>query len=828
MEIRLDLLKTLLKRFWVPFCLILIFLTAFFIRVFFSWDSVFSDPIKYSADDGIYHMRLVENMLLGGHFPFRIYFDPFTNFPYGTYIHFTPLYDWLLALIIWIISFGKPTLEIINKIAPFYPAVMGALLIFVIYFITKILFKNRGIAILASFLSGISPSFLYRSTLGNTDHHVAEVLFSTLFIMFFMMVLQNSRNSFSSLKFWIFAVLSGFSLGLYFLAWTGAIMFLFLIFCFIVLYYLIEYFLGNRKNWILYAGIIIFLTSFLMILPFFGHPDLFNTYMYNILHLESFLLGILVFIILLLSDRLFLKKNINPKLMPIFLACAIFLVLSLFKIFLPDLFFYLISGVKEVNTGMVEYPLARELVGEMAPVSFNGLVGNFYAVFIVSLISLGIIFYKFLKNRKPEYLLIILWAVFMMLMSGIIPYFGQVRFSYYLSPIFSILFSFTVVSAIIFGWQGLQKSKELEEPNIFKKYILIGSVVMIFNGIYFLFYPFPFNAGADFPKSLPYIIGDIFYNAKMSPAEEDRYEVVEWLKNNTPDTGIDYYELYKEPGINNDTGKVNAYTYPESAYGVLAVWDFGHMITYYGHRIPVSNPFQQGIGRKNKDGSIRPGYATFFLERDENAATGYLDQLKTRYVISDSASVNSDGVFQQMIKWAQDDYDGYLEENSENLDLNKYYDSMIARLHLFDGRQTEFTAKISEEDRDFEIKPLSRFRLLYESDTTGFTLKIDAKNDVKNFKVFQYVKGAVIKGFAPLGAEVEVSVKITTNQDREFTYKNTAESKNGSFKITVPYSTGFQKNSETKAEKYMIKIGNYTKEVEVSEQDILNGKIINI
>jgi dolichyl-diphosphooligosaccharide--protein glycosyltransferase len=828
MKISLDLFKTLIGRFWVPFCLILIFLTVFFIRVFFSWEAVFSDPIKYSADDGIYHMRLVENMLLGGHFPFRIYFDPLTNFPYGTYIHFTPLYDWLLAIIIWIISFGKPTLEIINKIAPFYPAVMGALLIFVVYFITKILFKNRGIAILASFLSGISPSFLYRSTLGNTDHHVAEVLFSTLFMVFFIMVLQNGRNLFGSLKFWILAISSGFFLGLYFLAWTGAIMFLFLTFCFIALYYLIEYFLGNRQNWILYSGIIIYLISFLMIAPFFGHPDLFNTYMYNILHLESFLLGILVFIILLLSDRLFLKKNINPKLMPIFLVCVIFLVLSLFNVFLPDLFSYLISGVKEVNTGMVEYPLARELVGEMAPASFNGLVGNFYAVFIVSLISLGIIFYQFLKNRKPEYFLMILWTIFMMLMAGIIPYFGQVRFSYYLSPIFSILFSFAVIYAITFGWQGLQKSKELEGSNTFKKYILIGSVVMIFNGIYFLFYPFPFNAGADFPKSLPYIIGDIFYNAKMSPAEEDRYEVVEWLKNNTPDPGLDYYELYKEPGADKDTRKVNAYAYPESAYGILAVWDFGHMITYYGHRIPVSNPFQQGIGRKNEDGSIRPGYATFFLERDENAATGYLDQLKTRYVISDSASVNSDGVFQQMIKWAQDNYDGYLEEDSNNLDFNKYYDSTIARLHLFDGRQTSFETKIDDKEKSFNIKPLSHFRLLYESDTTGFTLKIDTKNDVKNYKIFEYVKGAVIKGFALTGTEIKISSKITTNQNRDFIYENSVKSENGKFEIIVPYSTGLQENSETKAEKYKIKIGNYTKEIEISEDDILNGKIINI
>jgi oligosaccharyl transferase (archaeosortase A-associated) len=814
------------KKFIILGCLVLIFGFALFIRVFFSYQAVFSDPVKYSSDDGVYHMRLVENMLLGGHFPFRIYFDPFTNFPYGTYIHFTPLYDWLLAVIIWLVSFGKPTLEIINKISPFYPAVMGAFIVFPVYFIAKSLFKNRKIALLASFLSVISPSFLYRSTLGNTDHHVAEVLFSSLAIMFLIFTLQSQKTS---RKFLIFTFLTGFSLGLYFLAWTGAIMFLFLIFCFIVLYYLIEYFFGKRENWILQMGILIFLVSFLMIVPFFGHPDLFNTFMYNMVHLEGFCLGGLVFVLLLLSDFIFQKRKINPKWMPVFLACLVFVVIAILKIFFPVLFFQLISGAKEINTGMVQYPLARELVGEMAPASFGGLVGNFNGTFIFSLIALGVIFYKFIKNRKPEYLLLVCWAIFMMIMAGIIPYFGQVRFSCYLSPIFSILFGFLAITAFEFGWQGLQKSKELDENNPVKKYILVGCSVIIFLGIYFLLYPFPFNAGSNFPYSLPYLAQDILFNSKMSPAEQDRYDVMDWLKNNTPDVGLDYYELYKEPGVNKETGKVNPYPYPQQAYGILAVWDIGHMITYYAHRIPVSNPFQEGIGRKNKDGTVEPGYATFFLERDEKIATGFLDNLKSKYVISDSSSANSDGVFQQMIKWSQDNFDGYLQENSNDLDLNKYYDSMVTRLELFDGRKTSFETKINDEDRSFDIKALEHFRLLYESNSTAFTLRIDTENDVKKYKVFEFVKGAVIKGGAPWGTEIEISTNVTTNQGRTFLYKNIVKSENGKFEVIVPYSTGKQEKSEVLAEKYTIKIGNYIiKKAEVLEEDILQGKTVQI
>lgn len=815
------------KKYKFPIFLILVFMFALFIRIYFSWSVVFSDPIKYTADDGIYHMRLVENMLLGGHFPFRIYFDPFTNFPHGTYIHFTPLYDLIIAGVVWIVSLGKPTLEIINRAAPFVPAVMGSCIVFLVYFLTKALFKNRAIALLAAFLSGISGAYLFRSVLGNTDHHVAEVFFSTLTMMFLVFALQVRREKQpekfdfekefkAEKKFWIMAILTGFCLGLYFLAWTGATMFLFLIFCFIIFYYLFQYFLKNRQNWLLWLGMVIFLASFLMILPFFGHPDLIHTYMYNYVHVIAFTMGFMTFVILILLDKTFLKRKFNHRFIALALALALALIILILRICFPFLFNSLISGLKEVNTGMVEYVNARELVAEMQPVEYNGLVNNFQMLFVASLMSLIAIFYQFVKNKKPEYFLLLLWSVFMVFMSGIVPNFGQVRLLCYLPVVFSILFSFLVIEMLVFGWNGLAKSKELIEGNNLKKYIEWGSVTIILLGLYFFVYPFPFNAGEEFPYSLPYIFQGIKSNATMGISEQDRYDVCEWLRDNTPDVGIDYYSLYEEPDVNKETGEVEDYQYPDSAYGILAVWDFGHMITYYAHRIPVANPFQQGIGKKNANGTIVPGYATFFLAEDEQLATGYLDELKTKYVIADAGSANADGVFQQMIKWQQDELNEYLD-SEENLDMAKYYNSMIARLSLFDGRQTNIETIENERSKAYDIQPLNNFRLLYESKTTGFTLKVDDNQEVKNYKIFEYVKGAVIKGRASTGTKIEIEVNIKTNQDREFTYKNSVVSENGQFRITVPY-----------AKKCKIKIGNYEREIEISEEDVLNGNIIQL
>src|SRR3989344_5350831 len=62
------------KTFWHYFLLAAVLALSLVLRIYFSWDSVFQEPIRYAADDGVYHMRLIENMLLGGHD--RLFFDP--------------------------------------------------------------------------------------------------------------------------------------------------------------------------------------------------------------------------------------------------------------------------------------------------------------------------------------------------------------------------------------------------------------------------------------------------------------------------------------------------------------------------------------------------------------------------------------------------------------------------------------------------------------------------------------------------------------------------------------------------------------------------------
>lgn len=832
------------------FLLIIIIAFSLFLRIYFPWKNIFSEPIKYAADDGVYHMRLIENMLLGGHFPHRLYYDAYTYFPYGTYIHFAPLYDWLLSAIIWVISFGNPTLALINKIAPFYPAVLGGLTVLIVYFIGKVLW-NKWAGLFSAFLMAISQPFLFRSLLGATDHHQAEVLFSSLAILFLILTFKSEKDL-KKKQFWVYAILTGIALGLYFLVWVGALLFLFIFFVSIISYYLIEYYLGHSYDWILILGSIVFLITLTMIVPFLGHPDILHSPLYNINHLGSLFLGLLAFFVLYIIGKFVKKYELQFWYFPTIIILATLFVLLLLNIFFPSVFTGIIECFKAINLGIMSQQgelswrtHAREIIGEMHPMGIQGAVNSFGFLFHLSFIGLIFVIYDFIKKRKPESLLVIIWFLVIFLVTGIITTtFGQVRFSYYLSVNISLLCGFLGAKGLSFGIKNLQKCWKDKEVK-FSNYRFIASILVIFNIVFLIFFPFPLNLIFPYPYNLPDGILGAIENAVQgaSGLELDLYETLEWLKRNTPDPGLDYYAFYPEPKYNPKTGRIESYPYPETAYGIIASWDFGHMITYYSHRIPIANPFQQGLGKVNKLGEIEQvGETLFFTENDEIKATQMLDELKARYVMTDYSGAVGYGSFSGKTTWAFENEGGYYmdEEGSGKVTTRKYDKSMIVRLHFFDGRDWLKKDEEGKDIKDSYVRHLDHFRLVYES-KSGVSSSFfgDEKNSDKNnlrlFKIFEYVKGAKIIGSAPSGLQIEISTAVKTNQGREFIYKKITTAQNGKFEFIIPYSTygkdGWVENGtkfEVFASPYKIKIGEKERVINVSEKSVLEGEIINL
>jgi dolichyl-diphosphooligosaccharide--protein glycosyltransferase len=824
----------LLKKIGPAFILSLILALSLWLRIGLSWGAVFQNPIKYSADDGVYHMRLIENMLLGGHFPHRIFFDPFTYFPYGTYIHFAPLYEYPLAWVIWLASFGHPTLDSINKIAPFYPPVLGTLAILVIYFIGRALW-GKATGLMAAALSAISSTLIYRSLLGATDHHQAEYLYSSMAMLFLILAVTKPQGK----KFLLWSILSGISLGLYFLAWKGALLFLLIIFIFITAYYLIEYSAGRVHTWILQAGLIIFTITLVAISFFFNHPDIWRTRLYDWRYAASLLGGIAVWLALLGLGKLFHARRIKPRYFFLTLILAILAASFGLKLAFPTLWQGMIDAVAAVNTGMTPYPLIRQLVGEMAPLTISGAFQVFSCLFYLSFITLVWLIIRFIKRRQPEHLLLIVWFATTVLICGIFwTAVGLRRYEYYLAIVVSLFCAFLIIKGLAFARRGLALWRA-HRPSQSGIFLLVGSWLIIINIAYFTLYPFPLNLIETFPNNLPRIILNAMDAGKngIMIVETDWYEAFDWLRNNTPDPGVDYYGSYVEPPFNPRTGKVFAYPYPDTAYGIVASWDVGHMLTYYAHRMPTANPFQLGIG-KIVDEKIIPGEATFFIETDEAKAYKILDQLKTRYVITDFNGSYAYAAFPSKPEWVDNgSMNYYAEQNGQMVATDNYDKSMSARLYFLDGREW-LPAKQNGKTAD-KIKALGRYRLVYESAASAATMPDffnEKEAQLKVVKIFEYVAGAVIEGTAKSGTVVTISAKVTTNQKRAFVWQSSVTAgRDNKFSVRVPYSTDGHKAWEAKGTKlavfaspYQLTIGRLTKTVKVRETDVMKGQTIKI
>ena len=203
-----------------------------------------------------------------------------------------------------------------------------------------------------------------------------------------------------------------------------------------------------------------------------------------------------------------------------------------------------------------------------------------------------------------------------------------------------------------------------------------------------------------------------------------------------------------------------------------------------------------------------------------------MDQLRVKYIVTDD-KFSTLPLFNSMIRWTQGDMQGYLDQPEDS--LTKYDNSMLIRLHYLDGAPTVIEKKVKDKTIDLTSDPLLHFRLLYESETTARALKYkNAEKDIKAGKIFEYVKGAKIKGFAISGIEVNIFTTVKTNQGRTFVYEQKTIAKNNNFDFIVPYSTGKQENSDVSVSEYTIKIENKEIKIKASELDILEGKTIKV
>jgi dolichyl-phosphooligosaccharide-protein glycotransferase len=859
------------RRFYIIVGLISFFsLFALWLRLLPMLNMGNTDVLNLVAsDDPLYNLRQVEQIL--ANFPNYGWFDAMTLFPHGTSIYWGPLFPTVIAICCLIT--GAATRTEIISVGLVIPPLMAAAIVTIMYFVGKTCGDWKTGIIASGFIAIVTGQFFYRSLYGYMDHHIAEVLFSTLFCLFYMYAILSEKGTKIELKnpgsyksLLLISGLAGLAYLLGLFTMPTMILFAMIVGIFTVVQFIIDIYRGRTSEYLLLINITIFIIAILGLLTFgLKNPGI-DLSTYSIGHIFAYLgmifgTGILYLLQYYLKDK---EKYYFPAVVAgcgiVFAIFLYFTIPQLYTLLIYDLFSFF--GQAPVTNTVEE---ARGWALNLAWLTFN------YGLLLMAG-GILVMIYKNIRNEHPEQVFALVWSIVMFFSTW-----QHIRYEYYLAINVALLSAVCVTYLFSRGLPDIRhllsgkssqhegadikenvsgtrlqvkkqkKSQKKVSSRVTTNYPLMG-VIFITIGLSLLF--------AYTSVSYSYT------NAVASPTRmnSDWRESMDWMVNNTPETGVNYLTIYDQ----------KSFKYPAGSYGVMSWWDYGHLITYIAKRIPNANPFQQGVAGPD-------GAAAFFMSTSEDKANAILDRDGTRYIVTD---IEMDtGKFWAMSTWdnatlATDPYQMVLlvpsQDNPSSYDparLNKqeYYTTSISRLHNFDGsmgtpsqayyieyadpsvtsasypvminnqktnatdaklRAAQYKLKalpgyhaevMNPESTTDIIHPidtvpaLQHYRLVHESPDNVFASSLV---DVKYVKIFEYVKGAHIKG------DGIIEVPVVTNTGRSFTYRQ--ESVNGEF--IVPYSTTGNSYDVKATGKYSVTTTG--RQYDVPESAVLQGATI--
>lgn len=723
------LYKERLIRIILPAGLLAFFIIiSLYIRIAIPYDSVFSGGlVKFVETDAWYQLRLVDSLV--HNFPTLIKFDPYTFFPHGLQVFWHPLFTYLMGGISMIVGQGAPDEHTVNMVAAFLPPVLGALTVIPVFFIGKALF-NQWAGLVAAALIAIMPGeFLHRSMLGFTDHHAAEILFFTISILFLILALKSGkdrlslealrRKNFSQLALpLLYSALSGVFLGLYLLVWVAGLFFVLFFLIYFVIQFIVDHMRETPTQYLGIIGTVCFLCTGVIGMMFLQDSHYRDLYILAlpIIPLVPLALG---FISWFLQVR-----KLKGFIFPVAIVIIGGLAAVLFIVFLPSTFEYAMRQLRLFFPGVASRSITEvyPLLGLPGNLSLNFAMYNFSLSFFLSIIATGLLIYQVIKREnRPEILLLLVWSLFMF-----VAMLAQRRFTPYFTLNAALLSAYLawIIIRMSTGWRQADKAVSMDsrrsrkskrkEKRASKAVSPVNTVFGIVVIIVLIFYPIvgplprvgPWRAGsmpALVTLNSSIIITDAWYNTLL------------WLKDNTPDPFDQpdyYYELYQAPPGRED------YYYPDSSYGVMALWDYGHMITRIAHRIPVSNPHQSGATVT----------ARFFTRQDEPSANEILDEIKVRYILVDASTAGGKfhgGIIPWSFKEPRDFREIYYIREDGRLRGDyyyypEYYKALAIRLYNFDAEAVmpQDTTVITFDERVFpdgegyrEITDMKKFSI---------------------------------------------------------------------------------------------------------------------
>ena len=838
---------------------LLIFIVAFLIgvklRVLNPWHFIFTKwGTVFLGNDPWYYYRLTINCL--HNFPKRLWFDAFTYYPYGTYVHFGPFLVYLGAILCKL--FGATTPLSARNVLVFVPTIAGTLLFLPVYLLTREVSDDKT-ALIAAIAAAVLPGqTLYRGELGFNDHHIWEVFWMVLSLGTFLYSYNKLKGKdIDFRKHWIYLILPGIPLGLYLLAWAPGCVTALIISSCIFIAFIFKKFIDIDFKAAAYTSSISFLVAALIYLPFaFNYPGLSLTRYSPTQLLILIGCSIGVFILYLLDKWDFSKyiKNTDNYIISRGISLVLLLVAVIGAYLINPAFLRLLEGMLHVITpkaGQLTIAEAQPFFAHPLSLNLEYIKADFGYMFYFAILGYIIAAYQIYNKREFKHILLLWWGIIMFIALA-----GQARFAYYYGAVSAIFGSFAlgyILYKLDFYNKFLEFLSSINHKEFNKKAFIRTCAGIILLGV--MIYP-------------TYEIANLQSMYVGGAIPKQWYDALIWMRNNTPNAtqyNQYFYEIYKPPKF-EDWLHRKPYPYPFKTYGVISWWDYGHWITTIAHRMPIANPFQQGIG--NKYNNV-PGAAPFFTAFNESYADKIANELNVKYVISDIEMAT--GKFYAMATWAEGSlekadlymlwpikYEGqyafapkrvylYVLPNGsigisqylQLIPLNAkiigrflapgplYYKTMEARLHILDGIGLKHYRMVYESapPKGFFAAQEIVDRIIYNKYFANNSIEVPI--EVSGYvKIFEYVKGAEIIGYTNSTSKyAEIYTKIKTNQNRTFIYYQKVPIENGTFEFIVPYAqqTKYPVKPTTP---YIIRVGNETKQIILSDEDVETGRKI--
>lgn len=786
-------------------------------------------------------------------YPQTMPYEVWTGFPSGNYVgQFGTLFDQLIVTAAMIVGLGDPSTETLYAVSLLAIPVMAALVAIPVFYAGRRLGGTLGGIVSVLVLALAKGQFLSRSTVGQLDHHVGEVLFMAIAVLSMMVALTVAEREKPIYELvvdrdWetlrapaLYSGLAGLALTLYIWVWPSAVLLIGILGVFFTVQLCLDYLRGVSPDHVAFVGAVSLGVTTILTVLLIEQPGSTSSTSFGLLQPLTALLVAIGCVFMAWLARQWNNRGLERRYYPLAIGGLIGAALVVMWLALPSLFDTIIGNATRRMLPFGGATTDLTIQEAQPPENYlDSVFREFGSAFYTMLAGLAFLAIRPLLGRKlrAEHTLVIVWSLFLISMSA-----TQVRFSYYLMLAVAVVNAAFIAELVrLFD---LDLTGSLESLRSIETYQVIVVVLVVL----LLFAPLlPPLASATAWESTE--------GAQPSGSAILWEGSNEWLQDNTPAPGnygdannageLDYYGAYT-PGDGN-------YEYPDGAYGVMSWWDYGHLITTQGERIPHSNPFQQNAQSSSAfltaESEQRGELILDAIAAGESVSEQSNDELRTvadgnetgeemRYVMIDDQMAG--GKFGAITRWTGPSYNHYVtpedyeagqqisrDELASTFSDVPYDDTMLSSLYFDDATGMEHYRLVHENDirtsayvsyaivdpqtdqvlLDENGQPQVGINRAWNQQTQAQLQQIQqySEYDVEIFdqkqaagvKTYERVDGATITGSVDEGsvndidnATVAASVELETGTSRTFNYTQRADvAADGSYELTVPYAT---------------------------------------